>query len=226
MTGTERAREPLSVTVRAVRAQNAGSEVAVSVMLCAGERTETRTLILTTACYCRLKPQKGPITEEEYDALEAASRLCMAVRCGENLLAYGANSRQMLIRKIMRHGFTRGEAEQAAETIAQTGLLNEEEDLRREVEKCLRKLWGEGRIRNQLLAKGFDRERICELLPVLLSEVDFAGNCGQLIRKQYGGLPDTGDEERRMIAGLYRYGYRMDEIREAVRALRRETSVD
>lgn len=192
----------------------------MSVLLCAGACTETRTLILTTACYCELKPQKGPISEKEYDALEAASRHCMAVRCGERLLAYGANTSRMLVRKIMRHGFIREEAEEAVKTIAEMGLLNEEEDLSREVEKCLHKLWGEGRIRNQLLAKGFDGETIRDCLPALLEEVDFADQCRRLIRKQYGGLPDTGEEERRMVSGLYRYGYRMDEIREAIRSMR------
>lgn len=218
--GVNRISAPLTVTVRDMREQNDGDAVALSVVLAAGDRSESRTLVIGVADYAFLKPQKGIIDEEEFEALEAAARVWGAMRCGERLLAYGANTRLMLIRKIMRHGYSREEAETAAERLCGMGLIDEEEDLRREVEKCLRKLWGEGRIRNQLFSRGFSRETM-ELLPEILSEVDFSENCRRLIEKQYGGLPQDGDEERRMIACLYRYGYRMDDIRSAVRALRK-----
>lgn len=211
---------PLTVTIRDLREQSQGDAVALTVVLSAGTHTENRTLIIGTADYARLKPKKGTVSEETFDALETAARIFGAMRKGENLLAYGANTRQMLVRKIMRHGYSREEAETATERLGAMGLIDEESDMRREVEKCLRKLWGEGRIRNQLYTKGFDRETM-ELLPQMLEEVDFAENCRRLIVRQYGGAPTNGDEERRMVAGLYRYGYRMDEIRTAVRALRR-----
>lgn len=218
--GESRTSAPLTVTVRDIRERSDGDAVALSVVLAAGDRSESRTLVIGVADYAVLKPQKGTVTEEDFEALEAAARVWGAMRCGEKLLAYGANTRLMLIRKIMRHGYSREEAETAAERLSGMGLIDEENDLRREVEKCLRKFWGEGRIRNQLFTRGFSRETM-ELLPEVLSEVDFAENCRRLIEKQYGGLPQDGDEERRMIACLYRYGYRMDDIRAAVRGLRR-----
>lgn len=211
---------PLVITVRDIREQSGGDAVAISVLLAAGTRSEHRTLVIGISDYAVLKPRKGTVTEEEFEALEAAARLFAAMRCGEKLLAYGANTRLMLVRKIMRHGYSREESETAADRLSGFGLIDEEGDLQREVEKCLRKLWGEGRIRNHLYARGFSREAM-ETLPEVLSEVDFPGNCRRLIEKQYGSLPQSGDEERRMIACLYRYGYRMDDIRSAVRMLRR-----
>lgn len=210
---------PLTVTIRDLREQNNGDAVVLSVQLSAGSHTENRTLVIGTADYARLKPKKGIVSEEIFDELEAAARIWGAMRKGESLLAYGANTRRMLVRKIMRHGYSREEAETATERLAVMGLIDEEGDMRQEVEKCLRKLWGESRIRNQLYTKGFDRDAV-ENLPQILEDVDFAENCRRLIIRQYGGVPTNGDEERRMIAGLYRYGYRMDEIRMAVRALR------
>ena len=59
-----------------------------------------------------------------------------------------------------------------------------------------------------------------ELLPEMLAEADLAENCARLIEKLFDDLPADRAEERRMIAVLLRYGYRMDEIRAAVRRLR------
>lgn len=220
MTDGENRAAPLVITVRDIREQSGGDAVAISVLLAAGTRSEHRTLVIGISDYAVLKPRKGTVTEEEFEALEAAARLFGAMRCGEKLLAYGANTRLMLVRKIMRHGYSREESETAADRLSGFGLIDEEGDLQREVEKCLRKLWGEGRIRNHLYARGFSREAM-ETLPEILSEVDFPENCRRLIEKQYGSLPQSGDEERRMIACLYRYGYRMDDIRTAVRMLRK-----
>lgn len=220
MTDGENRAAPLVITVRDIREQSGGDAVAISVLLAAGTRSEHRTLVISVSDYAVLKPRKGTVTEAEFEALEAAARLFAAMRCGEKLLAYGANTRLMLVRKIMRHGYSREESETAADRLSGFGLIDEEGDLQREVEKCLRKLWGEGRIRNHLYARGFSREAM-ETLPEVLSEVDFPENCRRLIEKQYGALPQSGDEERRMIACLYRYGYRMDDIRSAVRMLRR-----
>ena len=220
MTDGENRAAPLVITVRDIREQSGGDAVAISVLLAAGTRSERRTLVISVSDYAVLKPRKGTVTEEEFEALEAAARLFAAMRCGEKLLAYGANTRLMLVRKIMRHGYSREESETAADRLSGFGLIDEEGDLQREVEKCLRKLWGEGRIRNHLYARGFSREAM-ETLPEVLSEVDFPENCRRLIEKQYGALPQSGDEERRMIACLYRYGYRMDDIRTAVRMLRK-----
>lgn len=210
-----------AITVRAIQARAGGAEIAVLLTLSAGEHQEHRTLILRTEDFLELKLSKGPIDAEVFEVLEEAAEIRAAMLCGERLLAYGSNTRLMLVRKLMRHGYSREEAETAAERLAEMGLVNETEDMRREVEKCLAKLWGEGRIRNHLYARGFGKDALAEL-PAMLSEVDFAANCQRLIEKHYGGLPDNSDEKRRMLGGLYRYGYRMDEIRAAERALRRE----
>ena len=97
-------------------------------------------------------------------------------------------------------------------------MIDEERDMRREVEKCLRKLWGSKRISAQLWSKGYAQETM-QGLPALLSEIDFAENCASLIKKHYGEVPTDADEHRRMVASLSRYGYSIGEIREAIRLI-------
>ena len=204
----------LTVTVRSLHAQNDGAEVALRILLESGEHREEKRLLLTMEQYCDIRPQKGVISEEMYDRLEAASVLCQAIRSGENLLSYGANSAQMLTQKLMRRGFGRDVSIKAAKKLQDMGLINEQSDLRRELEKCLRKLWGAKRIQAHMWSKGFAAEAMAEL-PELLSEVEFSQNCAALICKHYGTLPTDPNEKKRVFASLGRYGYSISEIREA-----------
>lgn len=200
------------IRIRSLRVQHEGAEVSVGIVITCGEHREQKSLPITTEQYCELKLSVGEISEELYDRLEEASVLCSALRSGEHLLSYGANSAQMLTRKLMQRGFSKEVASLAVERLCTMGLINERQDLRREVEKCLRKLWGAKRISAHLWSRGFDQEVIREL-PALLEEVDFPANCAIYIRKHYGEVPDAPNEKKKMVAALYRYGYTLQEIR-------------
>lgn len=210
---------PLSITVRALRAQHEGAEMLVQLLLENGEHQEQKSLVITTEQYCEFNLTRGPITEEVYEQIEEAAELCRALRSGESLLSYGANSVQALTRKLVGKGYRREVAAQAAERLAGYGLIDEERDMQREVEKCLRKLWGSKRISVHLWSKGYAAETM-QGLSQLLGDVDFSQNCAALIKKHYGEVPTDADENRRMIASLSRYGYSIGEIREAIRLLR------
>ena len=210
---------PLRITLRSLQARRNGSEIAISVTIENGEASESRLFVIGIEQYCEQGWKKGELSEEQFEELERASSLHGALLCGENLLSYGSSTKQMLTRKIMRHGFTRDEAVAASETLCQMGLINEAEDMRREVERCLRKLWGAGRIRAHLWTKGFERE-VLDTLPSLLDEVDFPALCVKLIQKHYG-VPTDSQERNRITAALYRYGYASSEIREAYRRLQK-----
>ena len=205
--------------VRSLHAQGDGAEVMLRITLESGERREERQLVLTTEQYCDLKPCRGEISEEYFEALESAAELCAALRSGENLLSFGSNSAQLLTQKLMRRGFSRDVASAAAKRLMQMGLINETADLRREVEKCLRKLWGAKRIASHLWSRGFGSEAMATL-PEILESVDFCANCAALIRRHYVGIPTDPDEQRRMIASLSRYGYTITEIRAAMASIK------
>lgn len=210
---------PLTITVRALRAQHEGAEMLVQLLLENGEHQEQKSLVITTEQYCEFNLTRGQISEELYEQIEEAAELCRALRSGESLLSYGANSVQALTRKLVGKGYNREVAAQAAERLAGYGLIDEERDMQREVEKCLRKLWGSKRISAHLWSKGYAAETM-QGLPTLLEDVDFSQNCAALIKKHYGEVPTDADENRRMIASLSRYGYSIGEIRDAIRLLR------
>ena len=207
--------DSMLISIRSLHAQNEGAEVALRIVIENGELREERRLILTTEQYCELKPMRGEICEEYYDALESASQLCAAIRAGEHLLSYGANSVRMLTQKLVHRGYLRETAELAARRLSDMGLIDEAGDLRRELDKCLRKLWGAKRIQVHLWSRGFGADAMAEL-PALLEEIDFVANCTALIRKHYGTLPTQPDDRRRMMASLGRYGYSLSEIRAAI----------
>lgn len=211
------------ISIRSLHAQNDGAEVALRIVIENGERREERRLVLTTEQYCELKPTRGEIGEEYYDALESAAQLCSAIRAGEHLLSYGANSVRALTQKLVHRGYLRETAALAAGRLADMGLIDEAGDLRRELEKCRRKLWGAKRISAHLWSRGFGADAMAEL-PTLLEEVDFVANCAALIRKHYGTLPTQPDDRRRMMASLGRYGYSLSEIREAIARVRDEVA--
>ncbi|MBE6629034.1 MAG: regulatory protein RecX [Ruminococcaceae bacterium] len=207
---------PLTITVRSLRSQHEGAEILVGVLLESGGNKEQKNLPLTAEQYYEIKPTKGEISEEMYERLEEASMLCQALRCGEHLLSYGSNSMQTLARKLTQRGYSREVAQSAAARLCDMGLIDEKKDVRREVEKCLKKLWGSKRISAHLWSKGFAQESL-EELPEILNEVDFAENCAALIRKHYGEIPNDSDDFRRMTASLARYGYSVGEIKEALK---------
>ncbi len=209
---------PLTITVRALRAQHEGAEMLVQLLLENGEYQEQKSLVITTEQYCEFNLTRGPITEEVYEQIEEAAELCRALRSGESLLSYGANSVQALTRKLVGKGYNREVAAAAAERLVGYGLIDEERDMKREVEKCLRKLWGSKRISAHLWSKGYASETM-KGLSDLLEDIDFSQSCAALIKKHYGEVPRDTDEHRRMIASLSRYGYSIGEIREAIRLL-------
>ena len=209
---------PLIITIRALRAQHEGAEMLVQLLLENGEHQEQKSLVITTEQYFEFNLTKGPITEETYERLEEAAQLCRALRSGESLLSYGANSVQALTRKLVGKGYRRDVAAAAAERLAGYGLIDEARDMEREVEKCLRKLWGAKRISAHLWSRGYAAETM-QGLSQCLEKIDFSKNCAMLIQKHYGEIPSEADEHRHMIASLSRYGYSIGEIRDAIKIL-------
>lgn len=209
----------IRITLRSLRAQNDGAEIQLQFTLENGTQCEQKTILLTTEQYTELKPRRGEISEELYESLEAAGELCRAIRSGESLLSYGANSTSMLTLKLMRKGYSRETATAAAQKLLSMGLIDEVRDACREVDRALAKLWGRKRIRDRLYSRGFSSQTVREA-EERLSDVDFADRCATLIRKHYATIPDEADELRRMMALLSRYGYSVSEIRAAITACR------
>ncbi len=186
----------------------------VSVTLTEGK--QRRHVRLLTEQYATLKPSVGDVPTELAEALDAAGKLCDAVRKGMELLGYGAVSHRRLVQKLTVRGFDKETAEAAADYLKDHGWLPETDDAVRFAEQGARKLWGPRRIREDLFARGFPSEVVTAAMESL-EDVDFTDNCARVIAKKYGGTPDDGMERKKMVAALMRLGYTSEQIREAMR---------
>ena len=60
---------PLTITIRALRAQHEGAEMLVQLLLENGEHQEQKSLVITTEQYCEFNLTRGPIDEETYERI-------------------------------------------------------------------------------------------------------------------------------------------------------------
>ena len=179
-----------------------------------GERTQKRVLSFPEGRYFELKLKKGEISPELFDLIEKEAKECAAYRRGVGILAYGANSRRTLERKLRQKGFDGELARSAAQKLDADGYINESEDAVRLAESCVRKLWGERRILAHLREKGYTGEAL-EAAKEALTEVDFTANCRRFIEKKYGSFPKDKKEAEKAVAALMRYGYTLSQIKSA-----------
>ena len=179
-----------------------------------GNRQRTVFKILASQ-YSKMKLSKGEISQIDYEAIEYASEICEAYLKGLNILSFGANTARTLILKLMRRGISKEAATEAAEMLSHRGYINEDDDMRREIERCLRKRWGIRRIMAHLHQKGYDDEALSNADDEL-SEVDFGELCLELLETKCVEIPSDPGERQKLIASLSRYGYSMTEIKYAL----------
>lgn len=162
-----------------------------------------------------LKLTKGEISTEIYERIEEASEICEAYRKAVSILSFGTNTAKTLILKLRRRGIDSESAAEAVEMLKAKGFLNEDEEITREIERCLRKGWGSRRILVHLHSKGYDDEAL-SVADDELSEIDFDELCLEFLESKYDEIPTEPKERQRLIASLSRYGYSMSEIKFAL----------
>jgi len=215
----------LNISITGLRAQDSGSVIAVTVTIescgaCGTER-DVRTYRILPEQYASLKPRKGPIDRETVDELERASGMCEAVRRGMSLLTYGSQSERTLRQKLRARGFDAEQAAAAASYLHEMGLMDESTDAMRVAEQCRRKRWGLRRILSCLYEKGYPESAIRAVQDQLEGE-DFVPDCIALIHARYHGIPEDRGERQKMTAALMRYGYALNEIRQAMDVVARD----
>ena len=96
----------MTVKVVSVREADGGGAVILTFEISAegtGGESERRSLLLTLPQYREHRLRRGDtVTTEEFDELETMSKTAEATRRGAGILAYGANSRSTLRRKLIR----------------------------------------------------------------------------------------------------------------------------
>ena len=156
----------------------------------------------------------GDAVDEDLDVLlrEAAGRTG-ALRCAAALLSGHDQSASALARKLTERGYSREAAEYAAAFLVKKGYLDERLFCQRYAEAAVRqKHIGPRRVRDDLLARGYDREAVREAVDAIDADDVRDALAWQAARK----VKDDADAGamRKAVAALMRQGFSAEEIRE------------
>lgn len=206
----------MRIEIISVNAMSEGDEVLLTLQISdESGKKERRKLLLFTNRYLELGLMKGSVLSEDvFDELEELSRECLAIRKGSELLSYSSSSRKRLVQRLRNKGIDGESAERAADHLVEVGAINEELDVERQVDMCLRKLWGKRRIYQELLAKGYEREHILVALDGVNDE-QMVKNCALLLKKKHRTIPNDSSVRKKIAGSLARYGYTLEQIKRA-----------
>ena len=162
------------------------------------------------------------VTEEKFGRIEYAMKKTDAVKAGLKLLSFAPNTKRALREKLVVRGVSRDVAADAVEFLADCGYINEYEmALSLVSDMAKRRQYGRIRIKNEMFAKGFERETASRALDD--SDIDYVGICAERIRK-LGGTSAFVERDARMknVSALARCGFTTDEIKEALALVKKE----
>lgn len=185
-----------------------------------GANIQRESCVVSVSQCADLKLKLGECDERLFDAVLYASALNRAVNKALALLNYGSCSEKRLIRKLAERGFSREIAEEAVAQLCGLGYFDPFDSACREAQIGAVKLWGRRRIIAELRKKGYSDEAVKKALAELRkSGIDYTENCALLIRRRYGVVPSDVAEQRKMISSIMRYGYTLNEIKDAIEML-------
>jgi len=157
------------------------------------------------------------ISDECFEALYEASAVAEAVARAQRLLAGGDHSKKQLILKLIRSDIDRPYAEKAALLMEERGFINEDEQAERLARAYnRRKYWGKGRILQELLSKGYERDAATAAVSFITPE-EYKDSLRTVIERKYPDPPEDKREKDRQTAALLRLGYSLSEIAEVFR---------
>ncbi|MCQ2428593.1 MAG: RecX family transcriptional regulator [Clostridia bacterium] len=179
---------------------------------------EKYTLFCLSEDYAEIKGslKKGPIDDELLETIRGLDSRCRALRKGRSLLEFGCNSRNGLILKLRKRGFSGESAEFAADRLMSEKIINEDRDALREAERMVSSGFGRKRIISSLYTKGYGREAVSSVYEKL-DEYDFSEICRDVIIKKWRKFPEDPDTGKRAIAALMRLGFSSSEIRSGIK---------
>lgn len=202
------------ITLCAVRATDGGARLLLDITHGEGEEIRRETLCIFAARQERL-PVCGTVSPDTYAEFVYEAGVCEAVTLGLRLLAYSGVSRARLIEKMRVRGVSASAASVAADLLASEGYLDETKSALAVAGNNLAKLWGDKRILQDLVSKGF-RGASLEAVKEMLKGENAAARCAKLIKKRHMALPQEESEIARFAATLMRYGYTVREIKMAL----------
>ncbi len=195
-----------SFFVQSLAAADGGEGITLTVLFADGGREK---LTVSTEYYTAYKLQKGEISAEVFSALRTAASRYGAKRAALRILAAGQCNRKKLFEKLLRRGFSAGDARAAVDFVAERDYIDEAG----QIESYLRTLAerqyiGPRKLVPMLLGKGYDGTMIRTVLGSAYTDADFARYKAAFLEKKFGKtVPETREEAAEMRAALYKQGY-------------------
>ena len=204
---------------------NEGKEAEVTIELREGDKSDRRQFLLPATIFDSFGIREGEISREDVMTVMDAEERYRALKRAFDIIGYGRNSTKVLEDKLRHRGFKPEICRDIAEYMRDNGYIDEDDDAMREVDVCVRKLWGGRRILMHLHEKGYDNSAI-NVAKEYLSEVDFVELCVSLIRAKFGTIPKAESERNKIMSSLIRYGYSTTEIKNAAKIIERYVPED
>lgn len=198
-----------------MRAADGGARLLLQIEI-KGESGTRNEMLCVFASRLSHMPHCGVLTEVEYAGLCDEAELTKAMDIGLRLLGANGASHMQLVQKMRQRGVKSATAEAAVRELAARGYLNERAGALREAEKGLTKLWGNRRILADVRAKGYGEEALACVAELLEGE-NAPTRCAKLIKRRRMVLPCEDAALSRFVASLMRYGYTVNEIKQALR---------
>ena len=218
-----------SIQLIKIKSRGSGEEAELTVQISSGEHSEIRSFTVSAKMLSDLGMNllpalPCPLSMRQVDILEYDSRLWEAIRKGLDLLAYGDNTRRALADKLRARGFTPDIAEDAAQWLADTGVINEREQCMRLIKSLSGvKGYGPARIRQELLHKGIARDILDECMEELWDEIDFDAILHRHVEKSFdfSRMNDRKYKES-FLSSLHRKGFSPSDTLAVIREMRED----
>jgi len=214
-------------------AENSRGKFLITVKLSTGQHEEVRTFpvfryFLKNPIFDGVPPNVGDfLNAEKYEALEFAEACSGAAIKAVSFLAFGDNTAKKLGEKLRQKGFSKEAASEAVRFCVEKRYINEEDHLRRLMEQlCERKKYGLRRIRQEVYNKGFSEETVKAVFEECAAELDFDAAVTERVKKLGADAFSTPEKKKKQVSSLLRYGFSMDEINRALKAVQMDTVDD
>lgn len=222
------------ITVTDVQAsEGSRGKFLITVKLSTGQHEEIRTFsvfryFLKNPVFSGIVPSVGDfLGAEKFEALEFAEECSGAAIKAVSFLAFGDNTAKKLSEKLRKKGFSREAAAEAVRFCVEKHYINEEDHLRRLMEQlCERKKYGLRRIRQEVYNKGFSEETVNAVFEDCAAELDFDAAATERVKKLGADAFSTPEKKKKQVSSLLRYGFSMDEINRALKAVQMDTVDD
>ena len=208
----------MTIELLSVFVQNEGKEVQLEIELRQGENSDRRIFKMPKSIFESIGVCEGEITRESMTEIMDADERYKALKRAFDIISYGRNSKKVLEDKLRHRGFSPEICHDIAEYMKNHGYIDEDEDANREVDLCVKKLWGSRRILMHLHQKGYDSSTI-NAAKEYMDTIDFVDVCVKLVHTKYRTLPKEESERQKVIAAIIRHGFSMSEIKAAAKII-------